>query len=468
MQYTGKTLLQNETIGSIQKETQGLLANKDVAGAYSASQHIKRELSALPKEDVAPILPAYRRITAGLKALALPVLSEDDVSHLLANNLEFLDTQSEPLLIQGLAAWLASQPDERVSELKKKLGAGIDMDSPFAPKLSAMLADKPHSVPAAPQAFVPRDDGMLAQNEREDLSRSAQKARAVSVPAATDADIDSISRNLFSLSGSRDSEEAFARRGRALVASRLRDIRTAALFADYAARPFAAGGLGLSGDALIRAERIVEEAYNRSHGIAIPVEHKPVPARAAVPAQNIAASPETPEKAPTKAIAPSRPRLPLPARPLPAPRVQQPQAAPRAAAMVRRVSVSTKPRMHDVMPAPSRPAVFAPHPSAMGLADALGTITIADFRAFGPSPDQASQAILGKIATLGGDSISQKLAGIAALRNSPLFSAYLAIGDSALSGGKKLLGAISDPAINPDVMTEDEFFAIADLASKLK
>ena len=103
----------------------------------------------------------------------------------------------------------------------------------------------------------------------------------------------------------------------------------------------------------------------------------------------------------------------------------------------------------------------------MGLSDELGTVTLADFRSLG-DPGAAQQAILGKMTTLGGESVAQKLAGMRSLRKSPLFKTYLAVGDSALSGGKKLSGALADPMSNPERMTEDEFFTIADLASKLK
>lgn len=508
MQYTGKILLDPQTVGIIQKEAAALVANKDVAGAYAASRHLKRELSGIPKEDVSAVLPSYRAISGSLKALALPVLSEEDVSALLSNNLEFLDTKSEPLLVSGLLAWLASQPDDARAEYKKKFREGIDRDSAFAPKLlEALKDDAPlpgQTVYAPPSAAAPKD-----------------------------AEADSLSRTIFSLSGASVSEEAFVKRATALVRSRLRDVRTAAEFAEYAGRPFAAGGLGLANDALERAEAVVEGAYGRKHsalpareyaqaastlpggGNASVVPKATRPPSASTPpvlksaqteldaliTQGAAdASIESILKGKTQAASalpgstqpsakPGRPPLPrpaagssqlpavsvvTPARPKPpipgasAQFFQTPLAAPSSSRPQHNPSaVSGKARMQDVRasaPVLSEPALQS---KVTGLADSLATITIGDFRGFGSS-GQAQQLLLGKIATLEGESLSHKADGMRSLRLSPLFKAYLSIGDAALAGGKKLSEALADPSINSDNMTEDEFFAIADLASKLK
>ncbi len=478
-QFTGKTLLQEDTLGRIQKEVAGLLSDKDVAGAYAASQHIKTELSNLPKEDVAPVLLEYRKITSSLKALALPVLSGEEVEGLLANNLEFLDTQSEPLVVSGLSAWLASQPDDVAGALKEKFRSRLDQDAPFAPKLSAMLAELPREGRASPAAFAPRDDGFLVPSEREDVSQSARKASAVSARPPADSEIDSIARNFYSLAGSREGEEAFVRRGAALVRSRLRDVRTRAEFSDYAARPFAAGGLGLSGEYLDRAERMVQEAYERAHRIGRAVSAAPLGAAS------------TPEPKPPQETQPPGPAQPQGEsqkevdaliagatedtaladllKGKNSPSVQSSPSAPvPPPAAPRRSAVSSKPRMDDVTPPKgSVDRAGVGETRAMGLSDELGTVTLADFRSLGAGA-VARQTILGKIATLEGESIAQKAAGVRALRRSPLFGAYLAVGDAALAGGRKLVGALADPAVNPERMTEDEFFTIADLAGKLK
>ncbi|MDP3995617.1 MAG: hypothetical protein Q8P78_03315, partial [bacterium] len=406
-------------------------------------------------------------------------------SGLLSNNLEFLDTKSESLLVSGLLAWLASQPDDALAEYKKRFRAQVDRDSPFAPKLLEALKDD--AAPLAPMQQGTGDAG------------TAAKQKAMSAAGGMDAEADSLSRTIFSLSGATVSEEVFVKRATALVRSRLRDVRGAAEFAEYAGRPFAAGGLGLAHDALERAEQAVEGAYGRLHGALPAVSTLPGGVNAsedpkatrpleasAPPAPSVAA----PKPAQTPPAAPARPPLPRPAASttqLPAvasvvasarPKPPIPGAAaqffqtPLADGLSNRPqhnpsAVSGKARMQDVRPAAQAPSAAASAPKVTGLADSLATITLADFRGFGGA-GQAQQLIMGKITTLAGESLSHKADGMRSLRLSPLFKAYLAIGDAALAGGKKLSVVLADTAINPDNMTEDEFFAIADLASKLK
>ena len=119
--YKGKQLLDQSIADEIQKESDLIVRNKDVSQAWQASSHLKEQISSLPQQEIAPVLGKYRGITTKLKALALPLLSQEDVEHLLKNNLEFLDTTSEKFLSEGLIAWLASQEDENQESLKKKL-----------------------------------------------------------------------------------------------------------------------------------------------------------------------------------------------------------------------------------------------------------------------------------------------------------------------------------------------------------
>lgn len=512
IQYTGKTVLQKETIAAIQKESRSLVANKDVAGAWLSSKHIKQQIALLSQEEAASVLPEYRRITAGLKVLALPVLPQEEVINLLKNNLEFLDTQSEPLLSAGLSAWLAGQPDEAQEQIKTTFRSIIDPDSPFAPKLLSMLAP----AQAVGERTVAQADDLLNANERADISRSSVKAEAVVQPFSSENAIDSTSRTIFSFSGSKESEQLFVKRTQALVRSRVRDVRSAAEFADYASRPFAAGGLGLSGETLANAERVTEEAYGRSHGIAratAPVQVAQQPMLVATQAMNeqpkdgvakkqestsqkeldaliqqgasdatfahILQKPAIPKPVTPAIPSAQKPKFPLP-MPMRTPKPPLPMQSPKpqfqppeSIRMPRRSNSSTKPRLDDVMPAPAFAGINSPSRLAesdnrtMGLSDELGTITLADFRSLGDSP-HATQTIIGKIATLEGESVSQKFDGIRAFRASPLFESYLTIGDASLSGGKKLSAVLADPSLNSETMTEDEFFAIADLASKLK
>ena len=60
------------------------------------------------------------------------------------------------------------------------------------------------------------------------------------------------------------------------------------------------------------------------------------------------------------------------------------------------------------------------------------------------------------------------MAGIRSFFSSPLYRQYVAIGEVSLDQGKKLSEVLLDPSINLEKMTQEEFFAISDLNSRLK
>ena len=174
-QYTGKTLLQSDVVANIQKQSDAIVKNKDVALAWAASRHLKEQLERLGQEEIKGVLDSYIRITSKLKALALPLLALVDVEHLLEHNLEFLDTIGEQYLEEGLRAWIASQPDEQVSELKKKLISKIDKESVFAPKiLDVLKSNHPQEQKKivsendeVGQAGFARPNGIVSDRQRE-------------------------------------------------------------------------------------------------------------------------------------------------------------------------------------------------------------------------------------------------------------------------------------------------------------
>jgi hypothetical protein len=104
---------------------------------------------------------------------------------------------------------------------------------------------------------------------------------------------------------------------------------------------------------------------------------------------------------------------------------------------------------------------------AFGLADEFGTITLSDYRGMGGT-DVANEKLLTKISVLEKESIENKSAGIKSFRKSPLYQQYLSIGEESLLKNKKLSEVILDTAINPERMSEDEFYAISALNSKLR
>lgn len=103
----------------------------------------------------------------------------------------------------------------------------------------------------------------------------------------------------------------------------------------------------------------------------------------------------------------------------------------------------------------------------VGATDELKLLTLADWRKLGGGPAAISH-ILEKVSILAKESLSEKLTAIESFRESELFREYLDIGRGALSAGRKLAEALADAAVNSNKMTEEEFFAIAELNGKLK
>ena len=111
--FTGEQLLDKSIIAQIKKESDLLLADKDVAESYFAASHLKRELARLPPEKVQAVLNDYRPITTSLKVLALPLLSREELKNILQSNLPFLLSQ----LIKSIAPFFS--PDVIFDKSKK-------------------------------------------------------------------------------------------------------------------------------------------------------------------------------------------------------------------------------------------------------------------------------------------------------------------------------------------------------------
>ena len=140
--------------------------------------------------------------------------------------------------------------------------------------------------------------------------------------------------------------------------------------------------------------------------------------------------------------------------------------AARPTSIVRPRSTTTKPRLDDITQG-AKPLAREAGQEMVGQADELKYLTLADFRMHG-TPEEAVSYIVQRIRLLGEDSAEDRFAGIQQFRSSELFTHYLHIGSASLSGGTTLAAALADTKLNPEGMTEDEFFAIASLNSKLK
>ncbi len=505
-QYSGKNLLERDIVSKITKEADAVVRNKDVSQAWQASAHLKRELASMPQESIAPVLDSYRRITSKLKALALPLLDAAEVEHLLEHNLGFLDTGGEEYLVQGLSAWLASQPDNAVSKLKQKLQSKVDKTSPFAPKILSVLSDhnQGSDIDSEP-AIVSENDEFLNAKEAGEINTHSKVVQAVGAKVRnTAAEAEALARQIYSLSQTNSPEHGFAKRAKALIDSRLRDVRTSLDISQYLSRPYEAGGLGLTGEALEKSSQIIEDSYNRTHtnnnlktalnrtvsegptgrfphestsqqnvdsgiishrkNLSSKSEKKQIPQKkeAKIQIDELIKKEASQDIGIENIVKSSSAKQPLPSKPIQKPDQSKPKQIQQKP--IPRAQTSQKPRLDDIVgSAPKQ----RPQAQVVGLSGEFKTIDLQDFRAAGGA-NSAIQHFVGKIKALESQSVADKMEAIDNFKQSPVYKQYLGIGDEGLAQGKNLSKALADASLNPDKMTQEEFFAIADLNSKLK
>ncbi len=445
--YQGEQLLQSETLEAIKKEADLLLQNKDVAAAWQGSRHIKKELAGLPGDKVTTVLNDYRALTANLKALALPLLDWDEVKSLLSNNLALLDPKYLPALGAALPAWLATIAEDQQAGKRDELLKLLPPTSPLRANLVAGKAPERASRESAinpVQALAMGSDVLFDKAEAAELASHIKKVNDIgAAPMLARGASMGAAENIFNLSHSPADKESFARRANALIASRLRDVRTRAELREYLGRPFKVGGLGLGADILDKAGALIEDEYNKLHSNTPPA---PVPAKVepvlVSPAPKAEPKPEIIKIKPVSEIfAPTPP----------------PAAPPRVMRPLRAAPANDKPRVEDIKSS-SR---------TVSAVDELRLLTLADWRKYGASAE-ATNNILQKVQLLGQESVGSKVQGIKMFRQSQLFQQYIALGRASLAQGKKLAEVLADKTVNPGQMTEDEFFAIALLNGKLK
>jgi hypothetical protein len=532
-EYSGENLLQNEIIQKIQKEADLLLQNKDVAGAWQGSAHLKTELAKLSQESVSPVLVDYRKITTKLKTLSLPLLDLEEIISLLKNNLEFIDKSYLHYFVGGIKAWVALRPEQEQKTAIDQILSNIPKSSPYYKDIEvAVQGAKENTRPVLKEAssILPNNitdkDNLFSKEESDDLQTHVKKVAEVGVSGLKVENLDKISQEIFKISQSKEEQQAFLLRTQALLKSRLRDVRTRLDLQEYFARPFTVGGLGLSGEILDKSINISEDAYRLLHkenaseivsDEPSTIEQKTEPKPKVVATVKIPETPvvKTQPKAIPSPVVREIKKQPIPKpvakfvtpKPIPKPakKIEQKteldklisqessdsvdisslisgksniapkpiipkQNTPeikRSATRIIRTENNTngKQRMDDIthtQSSPSRASI-----QTVDLTGELNLFTLNDFRKLG-TPDQATQSLLQKLDVLEQDSIPKKIQGIKSLRGSELNKQYIAIGESSIGGGRKLADVLSDKSLNPDEMTEDEFFAITTLNSKLK
>ena len=165
------------------------------------------------------------------------------------------------------------------------------------------------------------------------------------------------------------------------------------------------------------------------------------------------------------------PDLPPPSPPIirpmaPAPIIEKPKetAVPGRVSMAQarsEASLPGKTRMDDIK--------YVPKTKLTGPVDELGEMSLIDFRRLSDDPAVAATSIKGKIKLLEEDNYSQRLLGIKAWRESPLYKLYLSIGQESIGEHKSIEAVIIDRLkANAEYLTQEEFNAIMDLNKDLR
>lgn len=479
---SGEQLLVAENLEAIKKEVDLVLQKKDVAKAWQVARHIKTQLALVPVEKVTPVLNDYRRLTSILKILSLPLLSWDEVKILVSKNISFVEEKYIPILTAALPVWLTALDDNEKEAKRTELLNLLPLDS----QLRQGLMPVPHmpvSVVIKKTTDINHGD-FFDKHEVAELDNHVKKINNIGgAPLAHDGA--TVAENIYKLAGAQSDKETWLRRANALIASRLRDVRTKNDLREYLQRPLAVGGLGLGGEKLEQAAKLIEDEYNKLHNSLLPVKplaSAPRPEEALTPVPEV----ELPkiEKIPEPIVPKIEEKIDLPiiekktesVLPKPKEPVIEPKskielkpeseipdilAASRPIRPARVAPVNDKPRVDDVRPM-MRPTI---HTATS--ADELKFLTLADWRKYKNS-EAAVNAIFQKINTLDQVGAVTRMRNIKLFHESQLFKQYVALGQAILVGGIKLAESLSDKNINPNGFTEEEFSSIALLNSRLK
>lgn len=94
---------------------------------------------------------------------------------------------------------------------------------------------------------------------------------------------------------------------------------------------------------------------------------------------------------------------------------------------------------------------------------------LATFRTLGPTPADQANAVVAKFQALGRDSLARRAEGLAAWRESPVYTAYRQIGLQSIQGGKPVAQVVAELyREGKPTLTEAEFNAVADANQRLR
>lgn len=182
--------------------------------------------------------------------------------------------------------------------------------------------------------------------------------------------------------------------------------------------------------------------------ISPPVQPPPPPEPIASPLKKVPVKETLPPPPPSEPPPPLPTAVPIPvAVPKPIPRIR------------RNFPVSDRPALIDIK-----------HPKeVMGPTEEMRHLTLGSFRELASSASASANKIYEKIMLLGEESVAKQAQGIAAWKSSEPHLIYLTMGKTSMSKGWTLKETIEQRAhANLSSLTEEEFFAIADLNQRLR
>ncbi|OHA57182.1 MAG: hypothetical protein A2441_00370 [Candidatus Veblenbacteria bacterium RIFOXYC2_FULL_42_11] len=96
-------------------------------------------------------------------------------------------------------------------------------------------------------------------------------------------------------------------------------------------------------------------------------------------------------------------------------------------------------------------------------------MNLVDFRRLGSTAQEALQKVKGKIDLLGEMSVTRRVEAVRAWKSSLVYQQYLQLGRESIEQGKPISLVVSNhQTLGDQVLTEDEFTAIADFNAKLR
>jgi hypothetical protein len=105
----------------------------------------------------------------------------------------------------------------------------------------------------------------------------------------------------------------------------------------------------------------------------------------------------------------------------------------------------------------------------VGPVDELRQMDIATFRTLGATPADQAAAVVAKVQALGRDSLARRAEGLAAWRESEVYTVYRSIGINSIQSGQSVAQVTASLfRENKPTLTEAEFNAVADCNQRLR